>query len=97
MKKFISVLLVFAAVASLMSVCGFATDADTANSVNSFLGEIANAYDDFADAIVADFNCGVDDLLYDVGLSDFFADVNAFFDSIFAGFVELVAKVANIF
>lgn len=97
MKKFISVLLVFAAVASLMSVCGFATDADVANSVNGILADIAEAYADFVGPIVDDYNCGANDLIYDTGLNGFLADIDAFFESICVGIVELVATVENLF
>ena len=97
MKKFISVMLVFAAVASLMSVCGFATDADLANSVNGIFADIAEAYADFVGPIVDDYNSGANDFIIATDLNGLFADIDAFFESICVGIVDLVATVENLF
>ena len=97
MKKIISVLLVFAAIASLMSVCGFATDAAAADSVNGILNEIVSAYTDFVAPIVEDFNCGANDIVFDMGVNDFLASIDAFIESICVAIVDLVATVENLF
>ncbi|MBQ2847444.1 MAG: hypothetical protein IJE74_04235 [Clostridia bacterium] len=94
MKKIISVLLVFAAIASLMSVCGFAAEA---TSVNGILNEMVSAYTDFVAPIVEDFNCGANDIVFDMGVNDFLASIDAFFESICVAIVDLVATVENLF
>lgn len=97
MKKFISVLLVFAAVASLMSVCGFAADADVVGSANEMFNKIAEAYADFVGPIVDEYNCSAGDFIFDTGLNGFFGSIDAFFESICVGIVELVETIENLF
>lgn len=97
MKKFISVLLVCTVVASLMSVCGFAADADVVGSANGILDKLAEAYADFVGPFVDEYNCGAGDLIFDAGLNGFFESIDAFIESICVGIVELVATIENLF
>ncbi len=97
MKKFISIMLVFAVVASLMSVCGFAADADPVGSVNGFLNQLAEKYADFIGPIVDEYNCSAGDIIFDTGLNGFFESIDAFFESICVGIVDLVATIENLF
>lgn len=97
MKKFISIMLVFAVVASLMSVCGFAVDVDTVESANGFLNQIVEAYADFVGPIVDEYNCSAGDFIFDTGLNGFFESVDSFFESICVGIVDLVAAIENLF
>lgn len=97
MKKIISVLLVFAAIASLMSVCGFATDAGTAEAINGVLGDITTAFADFVAPLMDDYNCGSSDLIFDTGLNDFFASIEAFMESICVAVIDLVATIESLF
>ncbi len=96
MKKIISVLLVFAAVASLMSVCGFAADAD-AGSVNGVLNKLVEAYADFVGPIVDEYNCSAGDIIFDTGINDFLGKIDSFMEAICVGIVELVETVENLF
>lgn len=97
MKKFISIMLVFAVVASLMSVCGFAADADPVASVNGFFNDAVEAYADFVGPIVDEYNCAAGDFIFDTGLNGFFERIDSFFESICVGIVDLVAAVENLF
>lgn len=97
MKKIISVLLVFAAIASLMSVCGFATDAETAEAINGVLGEITSAFADFVTPLMEDYNCGSSDIIFDTGFNDFLGRIDAFMESVCVAIIELVATVENLF
>ncbi len=68
-----------------------------ANSVNGIFNNLAEAYADFIGSIVDDFNGAADDIIYDIGFNGFFADVDALFESICVGVVELVATIENLF
>lgn len=97
MKKIISVLLVFAAIASLMSISGFATDAATADTLNGVFGDITTAFADFVAPYLDDYNCGSGDIIFDTGLNDFFGDVDSFFETLIVGLIDLVATVEKLF
>lgn len=97
MKKIISVMLVFAAIASLMTVSGFATDAATAESLNGFFGEITTAFADFVAPLMDDYNCGSSDIIFDTGFNDFLTDIDSFMETLVIGLIDLVATVENLF
>lgn len=97
MKKTISVLLVFAVVASLMSVCGFATDAETVSSVNGVLDKMASAFADFVTPLMDEYNCSSNDIIFDTGLNDFLGRVEAFMESVCVAVIELVATIEGLF
>ena len=97
MKKLISILLVFAAVASLMSVCGFAADADAVGSVNGFLGKIVEAYAEFAGDITGEYNGYASELIFETGLNDLLGSFDGIIERICEGIVELVATVEKLF
>lgn len=97
MKKFISIMLVFAVVASLMSVCSFAADADAVGSVNGIINKIVEAYADFVGPIVDEYNCSASDIIFDTGLNDVLDSIDSFFESICVGIVELVETIENLF
>ncbi len=97
MKKIISIMLVFAALASLMAVSGFATDAGTVDSLNGIFGDITSAFADFVAPFVDEYNCGSGDIIFDTGLNDFFADIDAFMETICIGIIDLVATVEALF
>lgn len=97
MKKIISVMLVFAAIASFMSVSGFATDAATADALNGVLGDITSAFADFVAPFMDDYNCGSSDIIFDTGFNDFLTDIDAFMESIVVGLIDLVATIENLF
>jgi hypothetical protein len=89
--------LAFAVVASLMSVCGFAADADVVGSANGMLNDLVEAYADFVGPIVDEYNCSAGDFIFDTGLNGFFGSIDEFFESICVGIVELVATIENLF
>lgn len=97
MKKIISVLLVFAVVASLLSVCGFATDAEAANTINGVLDGITSAFADFVAPFMDEYNCGANDLIFDTGLNDFLGRIDAFMESVCVAVIELVATIEGLF
>lgn len=97
MKKIISIMLVFAAIASLMSISGFATDAATADTLNGVFGDITTAFADFVAPYLDDYNCGSSDIIFDTGLNDFFGDIDAFFETLIVGLIDLVATVEKLF
>lgn len=98
MKKFISVMLVFAVVASLMSVCGFAADAaDVVGSANEMFNKIAESFASYVDPIAEEYNCSAGDFIFDTGLNGFFGSIDGIFESICVGIVELVETIENLF
>lgn len=97
MKKFISIMLVFAALASLMSVCGFAADADSVSSANGFLNQIVEAYADFVGPIIDEINCTSGDIIFDTGLNGVLGNIDAFFESLCVGIVDLVEAIESLF
>lgn len=100
MKKFISVLLVFAALAAMLSVCGFAADADVAVSVQDAVAEVAatvnNYVGDFFVTVsdhIAAFNETANEAFGGINLNGFLAQIDAFIESICAAVVEAIAKI----
>lgn len=97
MKKIISAMLVFAVIASLMTVTGFATDAGAVETANGFFNDITSSFADFVAPLMDEYNCGAGDLIFDTGINDFFDRIDAFFETVCVGIIELVATVENLF
>lgn len=97
MKKIISVLLVFAVVASLTSVCGFAADAETVSAINGTLDKMTSAFADFVAPMMEEYNCASNDIIFDTGLNDFFGRIEAFMESVCVAVIDLVATIENLF
>ncbi len=97
MKKIVSILLVFAAMASLMSVCGFATDAEAISSVNGAFDEITAAFAEFVAPITDDCNSIADKIIFDSGINDFLARVDGFMESVCEAIINLVATIEGLF
>lgn len=100
MKKFISVLLVFAALTAMLSVCGFAADADFAGSVQDAVAEAAatvnNYVGDFFVTVsdhISAFNETATEAFGDINLNGFLAQIDAFIESICAAVIEAIAKI----
>lgn len=97
MKKIVSILLVFAAIASLMTVCGFATDAEAVSSVNGVFDEITAAFAEFATPIADSYNSIADKIVLDSGINDFLARVDGFMESVCIAIIDLVATIEGLF
>lgn len=97
MKKIISIMLVFAALASLMAVSGFAFDAGVVEEANGVFSDITNAFADLVGPITEEFNCGAGDLIFDTGFNDFLDRMDASLESFCIAIIDLVATIENLF
>lgn len=97
MKKIISVVLVFACIASFMTVFGFASDAEAAGEVNGLLNKLVSAYADFITPFLEQYNGAATEIIFETGINDFLGKIDSVFESICVAIVELVETVENLF
>ncbi len=97
MKNIISVMLIFAMLASVLSVGAFAVDAGLVDEINTELVKLDDVIADFFAPIADQFNCGSDDFMFEAGFNDFFGGIDNVVEAIVNGIIKLVADVEALF